>query len=80
MDLKYGYDEIAMAKDETFLLKSKFFASRMDKGFDSALSDFHNTRQDVFWSRHIHFRKPLSYYSKGLNGNSTNWDELNLRA
>jgi hypothetical protein len=77
MDLKYGYDEIGLAKDESFMLKTKFYASHMDKGFDSALSDFHNTRQDVFWSRHIHFRKPLSYYSRGLNGDSTNWDELN---
>ncbi|MDD5130572.1 MAG: hypothetical protein PHS66_05950 [Candidatus Omnitrophica bacterium] len=77
MDLKYGYDEIAMGKDESYLLKSKFYAARMDAGFDSALSDFHNTRQDVFWSRHIHFRKPMSYYSQGLNGSSTNWDELN---
>ncbi len=77
MDLRYGYDEIAMAKDEDFLIKSKFYAARMDRGFDSALSDFHNTRQDVFWSRHIHFRKPMSYYSEGLEGDKTNWDELN---
>jgi len=77
MDLRYGYDEIVPDKSETFMVKSKFYASRMDKGFDSALSDFHNTRQDVFWSRHIHFRKPMSYYSKGLEGVSTNWEELN---
>jgi hypothetical protein len=77
MDLKYGYDEIAMAKDESFLIKSKFYAVRMDRGFDSALSDFHNTRQDVFWSRHIHFRKPMDYYGQGLEGSSLNWGELN---
>ena len=77
MDLKYGYDEISMAKDETYLLKSKFYLSRMDTNFDSALSDYHNTRQDTFWSRHIHFRKPMDYYSQGLMGSSTNWDELN---
>jgi len=77
MDLKYGYDEIAPAKDESFLIKSKFYASRMDRGFDSALSDFHNTRQDVFWSRHIHFRKPMDYYAQGLEGSSLNWGELN---
>jgi hypothetical protein len=77
MDLKYGYDEIALAKDENFLVKSKFYASRMDKGFDSALSDFHNTRQDVFWSRHIHFRRPMGYYASGLEGSNTNWGELN---
>ena len=77
MDLKYGYDDIRMAKDESFLVKSKFYAARMDKGFDSSLSDFHNSRQDVFWSRHIHFRKPMDYYSQGLEGSGANWDELN---
>jgi hypothetical protein len=77
MDLKYGYDDITMAKDENFLIKSKFYAARMDEGFDSSLSDFHNTRQDVFWSRHIHFRNPMSYYSQGLEGSNTNWGELN---
>ncbi|MDD5725543.1 MAG: hypothetical protein PHX28_05310, partial [Candidatus Omnitrophica bacterium] len=77
MDLKYGYDEIAMGKDETYLVKSKFYAARMDKGFDSALSDFHNTRQDVFWSRHIHFRSPMKYYAQGLEGSTANWEELN---
>lgn len=77
MDLKYGYDDIAMAKDESFLVKSKFYAARMDRGFDSSLSDFHNTRQDVFWSRHIHFRKPMDYYAQGLEGSNANWGELN---
>ncbi len=77
MNLKYGYDDITMAKDENFLIKSKIYASRMDTGFDSALSDFHNTRQDVSWSRHIHFRKPMGYYAQGLEGSKTNWGELN---
>jgi len=77
MDLKYGYDDITMDKDESYLVKSKFYASRMDQGFDSALSDFHDTRQDTFWSRHIHFRKPMEYYYAGLTKPSTNWSELN---
>jgi len=77
MDLKYGYDEIAMNMEEDVLAKSKFYMARMDKGFDSALSNYHNTRQDVFWSRHIHFRKPLAYYDGGMENYATNWDELN---
>ncbi len=77
MDLKYGYDEISMDKTESFLIKSKFYASRMDKGFDSALSNYHNTRQDTFWSRHIHFRRPFDYYYAGLTKPTTRWDELN---
>jgi len=77
MDLKYGYDEITMDKEESYLVKSKFYASRMDQGFDSALSDFHDTRQDVFWSRYIHFRKPMEYYYAGLDEISPDWGELN---
>ena len=77
MNLRYGYDDIRMNKEENFLLKSKFYASRMDSDFDSSLSDFHNTRQDVFWSRHIHFRKPMSYFAQGLAGSMNDWEELN---
>jgi len=77
IDLKYGYDEIAMDKDESFLAKGKFYLSRMDKNFDSALSDYHNTRQDVFWSRHIHFRQPLDYRAGGLDKPVDHWGELN---
>jgi len=77
MDLKYGYDQISMKDYDTFLLKGKFYAARMDKNFDSSLSDFHNTRQDVFWSRHIHFRQPSAFYSSGLEGTATKWGELN---
>ncbi len=76
MDLKYGYDEIALDKTESFLVKSKFYASRMDTSFDSSLSNYHNTRQDTFWSRHIHFRKPFDYYSAGLTKPTNKWDEL----
>ncbi|MDD5692371.1 MAG: tetratricopeptide repeat protein [Candidatus Omnitrophica bacterium] len=77
MDLRYGYDEISLDKTESFLVKSKFYLSRMDRGFDASLSNFHNTRQDTFWSRHIHFRRPFDYYYAGLDKPSTNWDELN---
>ena len=77
MDLKYLYDEISLDKSESFLVKSKLYAARMDKGFDSSLSSFHNTRQDTFWSRHIHFRRPFEYYYAGMTKPSIKWDELN---
>ncbi|MCX5707330.1 MAG: hypothetical protein NTW13_06765 [Candidatus Omnitrophica bacterium] len=79
MDLKYGYDEITMDKEENYLLKSKFYLSRMDKGFDASLSNFHNTRQDTGWSRHIHFRRPMEYYYAGLTkpADAVRWGELN---
>ncbi|MFA5276399.1 MAG: tetratricopeptide repeat protein, partial [Candidatus Omnitrophota bacterium] len=80
MDLKYGYDEIALdEKEESYLLKSKFYLSRMDQGFESALSNFHNTRQDTGWSRHIHFRQPMEYYFDGLTqpADADKWGQLN---
>ncbi len=79
MDSKYGYDEITIDKDESYLLKSKFYLSRMDKGFNSALSNFSNTRQDTGWSRHIHFRRPMEYYYAGLTkpADADRWGELN---
>ena len=76
MDLKYGYDEIKLEKGESFLLKSKFFVSHMDAGFDSDLSSFRNTRNDTFWSRHISFRKPFEYYGGGLIPPTLRWDEI----
>jgi hypothetical protein len=77
MGLPYGYDEIKLGKEEQFLLKSRFYAARMDEGFDSALSSYHNTRQDTFWGRHISFRRPADYYYSGLKTPSSNWDEIN---
>ncbi|MCX5669123.1 MAG: hypothetical protein NTX89_03275 [Candidatus Omnitrophica bacterium] len=79
MDLKYGYDEITIDKDENYLLKSKFYLSRMDKGFDASLSNFSNTRQDTGWSRHIHFRRPMEYYYLGLTkpADADKWGQLN---
>jgi hypothetical protein len=76
MDLEYGYDQIKLQKDESFLIKSRFYASRIDKGFDSGLSSFRNTRQDTFWGRHIHFRKPADYYYSGLKYPSLKWDDI----
>jgi hypothetical protein len=49
----------------------------MDAGFDSALSSYHNTRQDAFWVRHISFRKSFDYYYSGLKYPSSNMDEVN---
>jgi len=77
MDLKYGYDEIARDEEESYLLKSKFYLSRMDRGFDSALSNFSNTRADTSWSRHIHFRRPMEYFFAGLTKPADRWGELN---
>ncbi len=50
--------------------------AHMDKGFEAALSNYHETRDDSFWSRHIHFRKPFDYYYSGLYGTPIGWADI----
>ncbi|MCX7927952.1 MAG: tetratricopeptide repeat protein [Candidatus Omnitrophica bacterium] len=64
--LDTSYDAIQPEKNEEFFSKIRLFASHMDEGFDPALANYHQTRRDQFWSRHIHFRRPLEYFYSGL--------------
>lgn len=76
MDLEYGYYGIKPEESDTFFAKYRFYAARMDKGFDPTLSTYRQTRRDSFWSRHIHFRKPLDNYSAGLDKPSLEWEDI----
>ncbi len=76
MDLDNGYDGIKPESSEGNFTKFRLFGARMDKGFDSALSNYTETRDDAFWSRHIHFRKPFEYYYAGLYYPSMGWDDI----
>jgi hypothetical protein len=77
IDLEYGYDQIKPEKSEDFLMKYRAFGSHMDEGFDPAVSSYRNTRRDAFWSRHLHFRKPLESYFAGLYFPSLKWEDIN---
>jgi hypothetical protein len=51
--------------------KSRFGDARlafthMDKGFDAGLANYTETRKDMHWGRHIHFKKPLEYLAFGV--------------
>ncbi|NQT22538.1 MAG: hypothetical protein HQ579_03765, partial [Candidatus Omnitrophica bacterium] len=63
-------------KDEESFYKLRLALTHMDKGFESILSSFCETRDDAFWSRHLTFRKPFGYYYGGLYGPSLSWDDL----
>jgi tetratricopeptide (TPR) repeat protein len=76
MDLKYGYDEIKQNTEEDFFAKTKVYVAHMDRGFDPSLSSYRHTRNDTFWSRHIHFRQPFEYYYTGLYYPSLKWDDI----
>ena len=41
--------------DKANFFKSKMYVGRMDKNFESSLSNYHVTRKDSFWSRHLTF-------------------------
>lgn len=76
MDLKYGYSEIKPEKGDEFFTKYRLFFARMDHGFNPALSSYRETRDDAFWSRHIHFRKPFDYYYSGLYSPTLKWEDV----
>ena len=76
MDLEYGYDGIKPQKEDSFFVKWKMYLAHMDKGFDPGLASYRQTRDDSFWSRHIHFRKPFEYYYAGLYYPSLSWEDI----
>ncbi len=53
-----SYDAIRPDEEvySTFF-KTRLHWTHMDRGFEPALSSYRETRDDQFWSRHIHFRK-----------------------
>ena len=69
------YNTIQPEKDEGTFNKFRLFASRMDDSFDAPLSSYVETRDDEFWSRHLHFRKPFKYYYQG-EGQTLSWDDV----
>ena len=70
------YDQIKPGKDDTFISKSRLFFAHMDRGFEPALADYRGTRQDSFWSRHLHFHQPFEYFSQGLNAAPLKFDDI----
>ncbi len=75
LDAENGYFGIQPAKDEDFFTKFRLFVVRMDDSFDAPLSSYVETRDDEWWSRHLHFRKPLQYYYQG-EGQLLTWDDI----
>ena len=54
-------------KKQTDFGEAKIAYTHMDKGFDAGLTNYKETRKDLFWGRHIHFKEPLEYTSWGSN-------------
>jgi hypothetical protein len=60
------YGAIRRSPDEAWFLKSRLRAVQMAKGFNATLSNYSQTRDDEYWSRHISFRKHPLYIYTGL--------------
>lgn len=60
--LKKDYFNLARQTDEETYYKNMFYWGQMDSGFESSLSNYHNTRDDSYWARHINFRPPLDLF------------------
>jgi len=55
------YFRIRPEDGESTFYKTRLRLSRMDKGFQSSLSTYLETRDDEFWGRHLTFRDPTSF-------------------
>lgn len=64
---KHFYSVRPKKEDDPFY-RIKLSFTRMDSGFDAALADYHHTRDDEFWSRHLTFRRQFAYEYFGLYG------------
>ncbi|MBU4148848.1 MAG: tetratricopeptide repeat protein [Candidatus Omnitrophica bacterium] len=52
-------------KREMGLGDARVAFTHMDKDFDPGLANYRETRKDMHWGRHIHFKKPLEQTSWG---------------
>jgi hypothetical protein len=76
MDLEYGYNEIKPRQGQDFFAKARLYLVHMDESFAPSLSTYRETRDDMFWSRHITFRRPFEHYFTGLYYPSTKWEDI----
>ena len=72
--LDKAYYEIQPNQD--FLYRMKFSLTRMEEGFKAGLANYTETRDDAFWSRHLHFRDPFNYYSGGMSQYPLTWYDI----
>lgn len=64
-------------KNESFLGNTRLAFTNMDKAFEAGLSNYKETRKDLHWGRHIHFKKPLDYkYTTGLTGTTLRYEDI----
>jgi len=72
--LKTDYFGMKPAEKGENFYKSMIYFARMDQGFESSLSNYHETRKDSWWSDHLTFY-PSSYrYMPGITPVQSEYD------
>ncbi len=78
---KKDYYGIASGSKDSDFYKTKVFVGRMDQNFESTLSNYHSTRKDSFWNRHLTFYPSIYRYLPGIAQMAyTGEDDLSVNA
>lgn len=65
MNRKDYYGIASGSKDANFY-KTRVFVGRMDQDYEATLSNYHSTRKDAFWNRHLTFYPSTFRYLPGV--------------
>ena len=74
--LNSNYYQLKREEADSTFVKTRFFLAHMDNSFDPSLATYQETRNDQYWSRHIHFREPLEFHRSGISQSSISWEDI----
>lgn len=74
--LKKDYFAMRLVQGQPSWFKSRLYFGRMDKSFEDTLSNYHETRKDAYWSRHLTFYPSLYRNLPGADPSTSEYDKL----
>ncbi|MFH1504483.1 MAG: hypothetical protein ABIH08_03740 [Candidatus Omnitrophota bacterium] len=63
-------------EQENPFYKLKLSFTHMDQGFETALASFRETRDDMFWSRHLTFKQPFENHLPSITDPAISWNDV----
>ena len=70
----FGLSPVEESRAPFYKLRLEY--THMDDGFETGLSSYIRTRDDSYWSRHIHFGEPLQYFGAGFYEPTIGWNDI----
>ncbi|MDP2939491.1 MAG: hypothetical protein Q8O13_05395 [Candidatus Omnitrophota bacterium] len=74
--LDTNYHQLKPKEEQQKFFKLRLYAAQLDEAFDPQLSTYRETRDDTYWGRHIHFKRPFDYYSTGVLTSPLSYDDI----